>query len=208
MIAKWRSASAVQRFNRELTRAGALIPTRQAEAFKEAHLDHPVLQQHPHLRMWIWLAWKTASRWDDLECLTRDRVFLPEDNPNEIVIDWFTETKTSAMRPFKASRYVVITGRRTAELRQWMEGGWTGRCPPWSVAARFLKMIDPAYTPHSLKVGALTHLHLQGRGESWVPLCRLAKHQIEDIPETSLRYLRFSVALARTLETQLATALL
>ena len=50
---------------------GGLVAQRQAPSLTRAHLDHPILAPH---RLGLLLAWKTASRWDEMPRLRRAQI--------------------------------------------------------------------------------------------------------------------------------------
>lgn len=206
-LTTWRDVSPVTILLRQLRNAGSLVTTHQATPLAKEALQHPCLGNH---RLQFWLAWKTASRWDDISHLTTASFTIV--SPGELHVDWERHTKSSKADPHRPSRYTVIVGDMTVELSSWVA---TLTDPiPWLTTAQasaLLKKVDPAYSAHSIKRGATTLLtDAVSAGILTFPiLSRLAKHAEPDGPsKTTLRYMGNPRAMARALETWKATALL
>jgi hypothetical protein len=180
------------------------------------------LQQDRTGRLWaaLWVAWKTASRWDDVIHLTRRSFILVDTEAKQVIVEWGL-TKSTRRQHFRPSSFTVIqddttfasitqlqavlsrlkkeqplTMMTTAQLRTW-----------------FRTMPDAKHlTAHSIKRGAIDVLirhaadgNLDAR---YIPL--LAKHRDvqSEYPTTTLRYVSDKAAMARMLGTQHATRLL
>ena len=210
LVRRWALASAAKKLDALFSAQGANVPTRQAPPMHWSLLDHPKLTSTRHVRMQIWLAWKTASRWADLTQLTADDFTIP--NEHTLIVDWGTKTKASRRRPFRASKYTVIQGSRTPELIAWVRSQ-RGRIA-WletSQVTRILNQRDPSLSAHSIKAGATVHLERAvAAGKLSLKLKqRLPKHEVRDVAfETSLTYGRDKIAQALSLRTYLATRLL
>lgn len=209
-VRDWTIAAPLIRMKQELVNQGARIPEKQAPPADPSLLDDPRLTKSYHQRMQVWLAWKTASRWGDLQSLTLHDFIVP--NPYTLIVDWSNKTKSSKRRPFRASRYTVIQGPRTPELLKWLS---TLRDPiQWMKtpeAAALFKNVDPTLTAHSIKVGATKVLEwaVANKQLSLEIKSRVLKHDTRNPAlEMSLQYGRSRVAQALSLETHLATRLL
>ena len=209
-VRTWSLASPAQQFKAELLRQGAHIPTYQAAPLPPQVLDSPLLRVTHDQRMQIWIMWKTASRCSDFRRMEpNDFVVYDADT---LIVDFSNKTKASLGRPFRASRFAVIRGRRTRRLIAWI----TKKPRPfqWMSTAemtRVLKTASPEFTAHSIKVGATQVLEwavAEGR-LSLEMKSRLLKHEQRNMAvEMSQRYGRDRVAQALSLKTYQATQLL
>jgi len=198
---------------RNLTGAGALVPHHQAPPIsKHQLLEIPELRPH---RLALLIAWKSASRWDEVAKLTRANITtLPatENLPMEVHVDWFRGTKMSRTDPFRASRYTVISGDNTEEIAMMLQL-LPEQSPITTLTTSALdKLLLPHhFSAHSIKAGAIDTVTkaLPPGLESEKLIARLAKHKHFADPEsTTLRYVRDPAALARLLGTAAATRLL
>ncbi len=199
---------------------GALVPHKQAPALRQHELLHPALSTEI---LGCMVCWKTASRWDEVSRLHREAFMFPTHEelaeldypPQEVaIIDWLQETKASRCEPHRASRFAVITGSMTAEIKTRVLA-----LPPKAKITntttagitRLLKVIRPELSAHSFKAGALDVLAAAVvRGQlSEAHMARLAKHKHPADPApTTLRYIRNLSTLALMLGTQEASACL
>lgn len=187
---------------------GALIPITQANPIPLSALDHPALQPH---RLAVLLAWSSASRWDEIHKLTKENFILI--SPEEIIIDWFVGTKSSRTDPFRASRFTVLTGQFTREICTLLQP-LSQKAPVTLLTtthiAHLLKRVGD-YSGHSFKAGAVDVVtrSLPPGLNSELMLSRIAKHAHPlDLPQTTCRYPRDQIALARFLGTQTLTKFL
>lgn len=196
---------------RSLLGEGAATPIKQAPPLPRELLDHPTLRPH---RLALLVAWKTASRWDEVQRITREScTILPPtaDNPLQVLVDWSDKTKASRCNPHRASRFTLIEGPLTEELRSLL----LPLHPRATLTVMTTTALDTILRPlgfsaHSIKAGALNvaakALSSRPGLESEMLLSRLAKHQHPlDPTTTTLGYLRDHVALARTLGTHQVT---
>lgn len=192
--------------SRSLARLAAQDELEQAPAIMPWEIASPLLRDiFPQLL----LAWKTASRWDEMTRLTPES--MPLITTEEIIIDWDTETKGSQLNQFRASQFAVIRGDGTELLARWLWSLPTDQpvtTMDQSAVVRRLKQVSPRLSAHSIKAGALDHLLRSGASLELIP--RLSKHMDDahDPPPTLLRYFRDRIALARALGTGALTVLL
>jgi hypothetical protein len=197
---------------RSLLGMGALTPIKQATPILRTFLDHPDLCPH---RLAALIAWKTASRWDEVLRLSRSScTILPETvtDPARILIDWDNRTKASRTNPHRASRWTIIEGPFTDEISaKLLPLEPTAPITLLSTAEIDRILLPHGYSAHSFKAGAMNHItrQLPPGQDSEVLLARLAKHQHPlDPTAVTLGCIRDHLALALTLGTKRATRLL
>lgn len=199
-----------------LVGSGANIPTRQAQAMPLATLRAYLRSvDNPRTAAALRLAWKTASRWSDVSRLTRADFLRVESR--RLVIDFGTKTKTTRNDPYRASRFVVVTGRWTRQIAQAVRA-LPPKTPlsPLSTSALTRELHrHPAtrlYSAHSLKRGALQRLlPAVARGKiRFREVVRLAKHRDRrnDPQASTLRYLGRSTQLAQAIGANRAVKML
>ncbi|KAK7199535.1 hypothetical protein NESM_000931000 [Novymonas esmeraldas] len=196
---------------------GGARPTNQATPIPRAELLAIAAAQPTRLQVALLLAWKTASRWDDIARMTkRSLLSLRED---EIIVDFGSETKTSRARPFRPEMLVVVKGDLTATIAAYLQRMLGSR--HWSKDARLFpyptsairELLRPAgYKAHSIKRGALTYVAQRMVGTD-IPLHLvgvLARHAAStvNIAPVTLRYLQDVRAAARLIGTGSLTQLL
>jgi hypothetical protein len=165
---------------RSLLGLGALTPIKQATPILRTFLDHPDLRPH---RLAVLIAWKTASRWDEVLRLSRSScTILPETvtDPARILIDWDNRTKASRTNPHRASRWTIIEGPFTDEISaKLLPLAPTAPITLLSTAQIDRILLPHGYSAHSFKAGAMNHItrQLPPGQDSEVLLARLAKHQ-------------------------------
>lgn len=199
-------------------RATATIPTHQAVPATMEAVDRAIqlASDNTRLQLAIWIAFKTASRADEVFRLTRKAFLVNE--PNEIVIEWMGNTKTSRLDPWRTSSWVVIHHHAPMTHFNKIISGLDEDSPlldmPTTHLTSWLSRDNStrSLSAQSFKRGALTYLAQMAIGGlldlSLIP--RLAKHKVEfDVfPATTLRYLGDRVILAKLLRTQEATVLI
>ena len=174
------------------------------------------------LAMSLYIAWKTASRWNDVEGLRKENFIEFDHGRRQVVIEWGS-LKTNRRQRFKATMFTVIqedespytlvllqqavaalnreetlTTKSTDQLRKWMR--------------TFTETSQLG--AHSIKRGAADELMEAAAADPprldprLIPL--LLKHQdaLHEFPASTLRYPSRKVAMARALGTQNATKLL
>lgn len=196
---------------------GCLVPMTQAKPMTQADaqkLFRSLPTPHNYLVM---LAWKTASRWDEIARLT-PHSFLQSDNPMEIIIYFGSETKASRTRPFRPDLFAVIRGAYTKELQAFLYPRIRTTSPHQPLfpipTATIREMLDPwGYSAHSMKRGAILHLlHVLPEGSphlSLLPL--LGKHapHYHVLNDMEIRYgAEHQIGAARHLGTGILTCLL
>ena len=165
-------------------------------------------------RMFLYLAWRSASRFDEVSNLTTEN-FL-QTNPN-IAIWWKNASKTSQMEPEQARFFTVITPPHPSLHDPWWEAAcaffavFTAWTPSTREQARTnLNKVDKTLTDHSCKVGALDRL-LELSAKGLVPLqavSMVAKHKGAEegfLSNTTTGYARNHLQLALALNTKEAT---
>ncbi len=195
---------------------GAEVPIHQAVPIPRQTLETWARSQpNMTVRICCFLAWKTASRWDDVSGLQRHNFILC--TPTEIIIDWSTVPKGRRRNPYKPSKYTVVVGRLTNEIAAhvWTMNARETLCPKTTSAIDTAWKSDPMmaqFTCHSIKRGALTHLIELGSTCPEIDPTRislLAKHEhIYDLAAGTIRYSANPIATARLLRTQDVTRLL
>lgn len=199
-----------------LTKMGARIPDEQAEpATKEEVMKFVrTSRERKETKLLIYLAWKSASRADDMRKLNpHDITEVTHQGRPLIILRW----RPKALKDLGSGRLknggnglghscVVDMGEDHREMMDFLKT--RQRCVTemsTEEMGRILKKIRPDLSAHSLKRGALQHVIKEG-----VPLevlVELARHSSERIPEQTRLYLP-PVALALALRTHEATRLL
>ncbi|KAK7198968.1 hypothetical protein NESM_000864200 [Novymonas esmeraldas] len=194
---------------------GALMPLHQARPMTKTDMITICRQSDNTTRYLLLLAWKTASRWDEVQRLQPRSLLSVEDN--EIVVYFGAETKTTRTRPFRPDLFVVIRGDGTAAMAAFLRTARLGKRmeePLFNYPTpRIREVLLPyGYSAHSIKRGAILHV-LQVLPEespllSIVPL--LGKHapHFPVLGDLTVRYSAEQVTVARHLGTGSLTALL
>lgn len=210
-VLAFRERTSLQLASKQLRAEGALLPKHQAPAILRAQLEHAVLRSH---RLPLLLAWKSASRWDEISKLIVPTSFIVM-SPTEIIVDWLQETKASRTDPHRASRFTVLLGSDVEELYHLLSQHPPGPITSLSTSAltRLLRRAFPGenLSAHSLKAGAMDVLAaaVVAGHISISEMSRIAKHKTPSDPSaTTLRYVRDLPTLARALATGRASALL
>jgi len=221
------TADPMSLLSRALIRKGALIPEAQALPLSKPLLYQWLDRLPIQLMVPVFLAWKTASRWDDMVHLQRRDVKIL--NEKELVISFGAKTKTTRANPFRPDTTVLVahetamtqvvayldrlpesallTSLTTATFERLIR---TLEVPPeWK--RRFPGTLSH-FTAHSLKRGAVHHLASEaGEGRldpRLIPLLARHKDPLHGYPEMTFRYAADAVPLARALGSQRATLLL
>jgi hypothetical protein len=160
------------------------------------------------------LAWKTASRWDEIQRILPSSIVLV--SPQEVIVDWGVRTKASRRDPWRAAKYTVVRGRLTPGIARTIAQWYSGPERPLTTLTTanisgMLKAIDCRLSAHSIKHGAMNLLArhaAEGRLDP-TKIALVGKHkQVCDLTSTTIRYLTDRVAAARMLGTHQATELL
>ena len=196
-------------FAAALRAAGAAIPTSQATPIPRRTLLQWAEHQQNDLCLCAMLAWKTASRWDEVQKLGSEQ--FVKVTPTEVIVDWHTLPKGRRGDPFTPSKLVVVTGALTEKI-----ASLYGRLKPF----RYLTETTTealtekwhhtpgmtSFSGHSIKRGAVTHLlSLLAEKKPVNPslISVLAKHKVEvALSPTTIRYAGDPVALAKAIGTQ------
>lgn len=193
---------------------GALMPLKQAKPIaRESVLRIAAMNINPNFKAALLVAWKTASRWGEVQQLTGENFIFR--SRTQIIIDWERKTKTTRSDPYRASKYTVIEGELTEDIFLVVKD-LTASQRLTTVSTerlgRFLKeTLGNGFSAHSIKHGAMSHLVRLG-AEGLVTADQLeliAKHKKNtQMAATTVRYLQDRVATARFLGTQRVTRLL
>ena len=162
-------------------------------------LDCPV-----EVRVALLIAWKTASRLDEIARLLPESFLLIE--PQEIILDFSGRTKKSRGKFHLPQNLQVITGDLTSYISENLPTALAN----WPTQYQLMKHLPDGYTMHSIKHGASNVLIEAAANKALdprlVPL--VLKHRTpQPFEEVTLRYLSNNlVAAARALRTGEATA--
>ena len=197
---------------------GAAIPLEQATPMTSFDLVDWARGQDLKTHLAMLVCWKTASRWGETAALSRDQFISV--SPSEIIIDWFRTPKGRRANPYSPSRWTVIKGNHTEEIKILLDAmGEFKKLHPWDTS-KLVKTFQQdgrmkRYTAHSIKRGAISHLlevlasdqEQQGLTEGLIS--RLAKHAgVSALSDTTLRYGGNPIAMARALKIGDVTCLL
>ncbi len=200
-----------------LRKLGGNLPEGQAKPAEIAKVYAFVdnTQRMEDERMLIYLGWKAAARADDLQKLDpRQCRRITHHGRDLIVLTW---RPTAQVNPFASGRMKSAQGRiktcvldcqeRTPTLWTWLQRRTTVTTLNTAAIDRIVRKMDPAYSGHSLKRGALHHV--LEKGANLDQIVRLARHanSHDPLPAQTRVYLPH-VLLALAEGTQEATRLL
>lgn len=216
LIARLEPLSALQRYRRGLRRIAAKEELQQAPPMTREQLRNVLTHCTHETAMALLMAWKTASRMSDLEQMHGQQLKLA--SARSIIIDWAADTKASQLDPFQSHLLTEIREAAThdalpiaalVEFCQARQGTPQLLFSPATIAELHGHLQRQGLQGHSIKVGAITELlNLVTAGKVPLHLVPLvAKHHQANppLPNTTIRYIRDRVALARALGTGQAT---
>ena len=206
---------------------GSTTPTVQAEPATRLQVftlvNAALKADNDNLAVAIWLAWKTASRWDDITHLTKESFLEHEEQQQQLVIQW-GQTKTNRKLEFRPDMWTVVVEEDPKvawmwELTQRTIRGLKKQQPLTTTSTealrRFMRSVPATQTltGHSIKRGAIAALvdaALDGRlrDPRLIPLIAKHKDDLHSFPQATLRYCADKVKLALMLGTQQCTRLL
>lgn len=187
-------------------------------AWRESELPNSQLRRLPLI---LYVVWKTASRWGDLQQLTKKSFLTQGTAPAEIVVEWGSGTKTTRFQPYIPSGWTMINEEKHPmmmqqlknELRKMKKG--EKFCTISTERIRRWLRADPAtarLTAHSFKRGALQvlvdHAVAGELDPRLIPLIAKHKDDLHGFPSSTLRYVASKVSLAKMLGSGKATRLL
>ena len=214
------SVTALADYLRALRKQGALRPQTQALPMPQRFLRNLLHTQTIPLdvRTGLFIAWKTSSRWDEVQRL-KPSALVMRLHFLQIMVNFGGETKSSATHPFAPYLVAMIdwndaeSTKPTKDILQrlmtWKNGALTACStkqleailrkpqflphPAWIAEQRKLSNVKtlPVFTAHSLKRGAQVHLwRAVAEGKLNLNLVpRIGKHQTQmEIPQESIRY--------------------
>ena len=130
----------------------------QAVPFTKGEYDALLARATPRLRLALKFAWKTASRWDEVRKVPVGAITVV--SPEEVVVNWGRNTKTSRHNPFKPHLLTNVQGRWTNEIAAWL----VTKERTAQLTTVTTKQLDallatwaPGRTAGSIKRGAVTH---------------------------------------------------
>lgn len=200
-------------------RATGSVPMHQARPASHINIDRMLMRasaESRRLQTAIFIAWKTASRWDEISRLTKESFIRVSDN--EIIVEWMNNTKTTRLDPWRSSTWTVI--HHQAPMTYFVEVINSLQpeeiLTPFSTSQFVDWMQKDLQTRHltaqSIKRGALTLLvqFVIANQLDIALVPRMAKHKmaVDILPATTFRYLDDRVSLARMMKTQDASILL
>ena len=224
------STPVLNKFQKALSALSASSPIKHATPFTPEQLEFLIsksMESSVSLALSIYLACKTASRWADIESLTKEKIIFNHHQnhqlqENEVVILWGAGLKTSRFKPFKATGYTVVREvnhpQMMITLKAHLKSMKMGAklCPKSTQQMyKWLKKFPETanLSCHSFKVTQLSRmaeLAVEGKLDPrLIPL--VGKHQdrqLNHFPDSTIRYITKKVALAKMLGTQNATMLL
>lgn len=205
-----------------LSAMGALHPTEQATPATRAQVQFLVRKaidlDSSILAVMIYLMWKSASRFDDLQHLTKESLLLHDPTQNLIVLQW-NQTKTTRHDPYRPSGWTVVQELNYPEMLQLTVQLFNQQAPnspffsqvTYRAFLRFLKSFQETQdlTAHSFKRGAVGELFRLAMNNviepRLIPLLAKHKDQLHQFPSTTLRYAPDPIAAAMTFGTHFAT---
>ena len=187
---------------------GGLKPTKQAPSLTQEDLAFLLSRFPPSVKWALWVAWKTASRWDEILRLSRNDLTVV--SATEVVIDFAEKTKASAMAPFRPDMLVVLRDETPAmqtflnfvlSLRPTQKLTTVTTPQFTAMIRRYLPLSH--YSGQSVKRGAankIVSLAAQGLINPNM-ISHMLKHKggPPKISETSVRYVTDKVSLAQVL---------
>lgn len=201
------------KFRLGLRRLAANQPLKQAPPATWDQVLLLISKLGPREAAAVHLAWRTASRMQEIEDLRYNQIFWSTIVQDELVIDWGAHTKTSALQPHQPQLLVHLPpslrdpmqwSRTCLVLRSIAKAPWFSR-PNVNKALRALKLGD-----HSLKAGAISEaINLASSGFFPVStVALLAKHAqtAPPLPASTVRYARNRFTLAAAIGTGAVTA--
>ena len=199
---------------RGLRNSGALVTTHSAECATLDQVRHLLAVSSPDVAAAVSLAWRTASRWGDLEDLSAANFLQVEDC--RITLEWGRTKSNQELRDTMSSLVVIASVVPMPEIvnfvRQLRRG--VPFCTIRTDKFRAILAADTStaeLTAHSLKNGAadvLLHHAILGRvDKSLIP--RVTKHsegdRSERLPSVTQGYFKDKVRRAQLLETEKVT---
>jgi hypothetical protein len=191
--------SPLQKYKRGLQRIGSTDPMKQALPASRQHIDTLMAKMifNRSLRVAIWLAWKTASRWGDIFALRGSSILLADQTA--IIIYWGPHTKTSqsgtklwaphlftVILPNVKGLDTAIWPAAVSHLKSLQPNQSLTQISTDNVT-KLIKQSFPTLSAHSIKRGAVTLLIDAGCPHELIS--RLAKHAAPNtFSSTTLAY--------------------
>lgn len=204
-------------YQQALKKAGGTKPTNQVDPLTKAEFYQWLLLLPPQHQPGVWLAWKTASRWDDIAQLVREDVTV--DSAKGCVIDFADKTKMSVTQPFRPDIlvYVEDSSPHMRRFQQHVQSLQPLQRITTLTTENIRHILQQQYPrkrmgAHSIKRGAVQYL-MEMAALGTIPpylVAQLAKHQNSMVPlqQTTVRYVSNRTLTARALRSQEATRLL
>ena len=206
--------------------AGAGTPIKQAVPLTRPLVRTLILralESNDHrLATAMYLAWKTASRWNDVLNLTKESLIHFERSATEstVVIEW-GPTKANRQRQFRVDGWTVVVELMNHEAIDMTRRVFDSLQPGERLTTvstenlrNYMKRFQDTaqFTAHSFKRGAIdvlvTCASMGLLDVRLIPIMAKHKDDLHSFPATTLRYAPNKVHLAKMLGTQSATRLL
>ena len=193
-------------YAKTLIRRGATVPRRQALPITRFPPDRLTPIMTREMAAVCHIAYKTASRVGEVSKLKRQNFIVL--TPTRIVINWGQNTKTTKEHPFRPDNLVVIEGRSTSRIYNYISKISPGKRISSLTTQQVTKFLrthaGQNYTSHSLKHGAIRGLmHQVAEGRlNLEEVMRVSHHRQL---ATLIRYAGTNEATALALGTQKAT---
>ena len=180
---------------------GAEIPNSQAKPITRAELEQ--IECTIPVKVALLMAWKTASRLDEIAKLTPESVV--HSSPDEVILWFGRHTKTSRSRPFMAQLFQVIKGTHT----EFIHNNLAEAFQSWPTTSAMAQALPKPYTMHSIKHGAgqvLLKAWVEGKVDFELTQTVMKHAGAKTVSETTIRYMSQNKAdLARAIGTGEAT---
>lgn len=202
-------------FGTALKSRGALVPLHQARPMTKADLLRICRHLADLPARLLLLAWKTASRWDEVQRLKSSSFLFV--SPQEIIIYFGQVTKTSRVAPFRPDLLCVVRGDGTQQLESFIREARHTKLKdeplfPFETQKIRELLLPYNYSAHSIKRGAIMHLlNILPEGSHLLNIVPLLGKHAPNYPvlgDLTVRYSQEQTVVARHLGTGLLTCLL
>jgi hypothetical protein len=216
--------AALVEYRKSLEVGGGTRPTQQALPISRQQMYALIKAAPAHLKAPLFIQWKTAARWDEIQRLTRTRLRLA--GTNELLVDYNGNAKNSRFSDLRADMFVVIQHNPALPLfvsSHLQTLGQTARLTTLTTSQldKWLRPLPTGtpnrhWTAHSVKRGALDHLasFLPSGQITATQLVAMARHKNRDhgtainVPSQTLGYMSDPYLVTRAAGMDKATALL
>ncbi|RNF14651.1 putative trans-sialidase [Trypanosoma cruzi] len=186
-----------------LQKIAARSETRQVRSSTTEEMDQVIRSRTDwKQRVFLRLAWITASRWSEIAALTPKNFTLEPDGA--LILDWSVAPKTARADPHRASRFVKIRGQDALDITELCRTFRRNEKLTNLTTAQVERALAPwDATAHSIEQGAWRHAAQIVETYNLDPhvISQLAKHVDPfDLPQNNVRYLgRYTTMLTQVL---------